>query len=259
MNNYIKIDRKILEWEWYKNLNTCRLFFHILLKANWKDGRFEGKEINRGSFVTSVKKLAEETELTEEEVRTALKHLICTGEITKQTTNKYTVITVSNYDLYQEVTKQTLNNSQTITKPFPTIEEEKECKQDNKKTMCKADAVALFERLWKLYPVKKGKGQVSDAKKIKLLEIGFDEMSRAIERYKAEWEKDQDWRKMQNGSTFFNSGYVDYLDTNYVPGNADQQKGKSNQFNQFQQNDYDFAALENELLSNQEDTNAKPG
>ena len=42
--SYIKIDRKILDWEWYRNLNTCRLFFHLLLKANWKDGRFEGKE-----------------------------------------------------------------------------------------------------------------------------------------------------------------------------------------------------------------------
>lgn len=80
--------------------------------------------------------------------------------------------------------------------------------------MCKADALALFDRLWKMYPVKKGKGQVSDAKKMKLLEIGFDEMSRAITRYLEGLEKDS-WRKPQNGSTFFNSGYVDYLDCNY--------------------------------------------
>lgn len=85
----------------------------------------------------------------------------------------------------------------------------------NTKTMCKADALALFEQLWELYPVKKGKGQVSDAKKMKLLEIGLDEMSRAIKRYLAGLEKDS-WRKPQNGSTFFNSGYVDYLDCNYA-------------------------------------------
>lgn len=137
MGNYIKIDRKILEWEWYKNLNTCRLFFHMLLKANWKDGRFEGNDIPRGSFVTSVKKLAFETDLTEDEVRTALKHLIKTGEITKRPTNKFTVITVSKYELYQENPKQFPNNSQTDTEQlpnnyqsipnlFPTIEEEKE-------------------------------------------------------------------------------------------------------------------------------------
>ena len=36
-------------------------------------------------------------------------------------------------------------------------------------------------------------------------------------RYKSELAKDADWRKPQNGSTFFNSGYVDYLDGNYEP------------------------------------------
>lgn len=84
----------------------------------------------------------------------------------------------------------------------------------NINTMCMADANALFEQLWKSYPVKKGKGQVSDTKKKKLLQIGADEMGRAIKRYLADLEKDS-WRKPQNGSTFFNSGYVDYLDCNY--------------------------------------------
>lgn len=125
-------------------------------------------------------------------------------------------------------------------------------REENKNTLCKADASALFEKLWKLYPVKKGKGQVSDAKKIKLLEIGFEEMSRAIERYKTELEKDKDWRKPQNGSTFFNSGYVDYLDDNYVPGKRTTSSGHSNHiYNQFMQNDYDFDALEKELMGNE--------
>ena len=86
---------------------------------------------------------------------------------------------------------------------------------DNKNTMCKADALALFERLWKLYPVKKGKGQVSLTAKQRLLKVGYEEMARAISRYKADLEKDRGWRKPQNGSTFFNSGYIDYLDKNY--------------------------------------------
>lgn len=72
----------------------------------------------------------------------------------------------------------------------------------------------FFESIWKLYPNKKGKGQVSDSKKKKLYEIGFEELSRAIDRYK-EGLKVDEWRKPQNGSTFFNSGYVDYLDANY--------------------------------------------
>lgn len=143
MNGHIKIDRKILAWEWYKNINTKVLFFHLLLRANWKDGRFEGKEIKRGSFVTSVKSLSKETALTEDEIRTALKHLETTGEITKQTTNKNTVISIVNYDIYQDVPEQIPinsqsnpklfpNYSQTIPKPFPTNEEDKESKNGKK-------------------------------------------------------------------------------------------------------------------------------
>lgn len=126
-----------------------------------------------------------------------------------------------------------------------THSREEKSKEDNIKTMCKADALALFECLWKMYPNKKGKGQVSDSKKMKLLQIGFDEMKRAIERYKSELKKDE-WRKPQNGSTFFNSGYIDYLDDNF-----EESKPKANnKFNNFQQNNYDFDSLEKELLSN---------
>ncbi len=112
--------------------------------------------------------------------------------------------------------------------------------------MCKADALALFERLWKLFPNKKGKGRVSDAQKMKLLEIGYEEMARAIERYQEELKKDP-WRKMQNGSTFFNSGYIDYLDANYEPGKSQTRRSG---FNGFEQNDYNFQQLEDELRSN---------
>lgn len=86
---------------------------------------------------------------------------------------------------------------------------------DTTKANHKKEANELFEQLWKAYPSKKGKAQVSDTAKARLLKIGHDEMMRAIDRYLHDFEKDSDWRKLQNGSTFFNSGYVDYLDANY--------------------------------------------
>ncbi|MEQ2852016.1 hypothetical protein AAAV41_08580, partial [Hominiventricola filiformis] len=98
---HIKIDRRILEWEWYKDLNTCRLFFHLLLRANWKDGRFQGMEIPRGSLVTSYNNLAAETGLSVKNVRTALKHLETTGEVAVNRHPKFSVVTVNNYNLYQ--------------------------------------------------------------------------------------------------------------------------------------------------------------
>ena len=123
---------------------------------------------------------------------------------------------------------------------------EEKSKEENN-NMCKADALALFERLWQMYPLKRGKGHVSDTTKMKLLKIGSDEMSRAIDRYK-QYVDGIDYLNYQNGSTFFNSGYVDYLDANYTP--VIPQGSKKNQFNQFTQNVYDFDALEEKLLKN---------
>ena len=80
-----------------------------------------------------------------------------------------------------------------------------------------ADVNSFFNALWDMYPVKKGKGQVSEAKRRLLYSIGFDQLQKSIERYLDELKKDADWRRPQNGSTFFNSGYVDYLDENFVP------------------------------------------
>jgi hypothetical protein len=121
---------------------------------------------------------------------------------------------------------------------------------NNKKTLCKsADADALFERLWKLYPCKRGKAQVSKANKMHLLDIGFDELQRAIDRYKADLDNET-WRIPQNGSTFFNSGYVDYLDANYDPGKK-AKNTKKNSFNNFaDQRTYDYEELEKQLLGN---------
>ena len=90
----------------------------------------------------------------------------------------------------------------------------KQCASNNAQSVDKTAINDFFESIWKLYPNKKGKGQVSDAKKKALYNIGYDELSRAIERYKAGLANDE-WRKQQYGSTFFNSGYVDYLDANY--------------------------------------------
>lgn len=113
----------------------------------------------------------------------------------------------------------------------------------------KKDIDSFFEEVWRLYPNKKGKGQISDAKKKVIYNIGIEEMTRAIERYKSDLAK-EDWRKPQNGSTFFNSGYVDYLDANYEPLKAKPQKS-TNKFNNFQQREYtdeQWKEMERKLL-----------
>lgn len=113
MNGHITLDRKILEWEWYDNINVCRLFIHLLLRVNWTDEKWHGMIIKRGQIVTSVPRLAKETGLSNKAVRNALDRLIETGEVGRQTTNKYSVITVNNYNLYQDKGSQRVDKGQT--------------------------------------------------------------------------------------------------------------------------------------------------
>ncbi len=124
--------------------------------------------------------------------------------------------------------------------------EEKSKEEHN--TMCTEQARALFEKLWKIYPLKKGKGSVSDAQKKKLLKIGFDEMKRALDRY-VSYVDSEDFLHYKNGSTFFNSGYIDYLDANYEPEKRKPPK-QDGWSGQYMQQDYDFEQLEKEILAN---------
>ena len=103
---YIKLFRKMLNWEWYTDINTKVLFLHCLLKANWKDGSWHGYEYKRGQFITSLPSLAKETGLSIRQVRTALDHLKSTGEVTVKNYPKFRIITVVSYDSFQGSDRQ---------------------------------------------------------------------------------------------------------------------------------------------------------
>lgn len=250
-------------WEWYENTNVFRLFYHCLLHTNLEDKRYCGKEIKAGQFVSSITRISAETGLTESQVRTALKKLKDTGYISTKSTNKYTIYTVNEYQKYidcgQVVEATTEGNKvvengtkmeqpveQTEEKVKETCEKSKEnCEKSNKKAINEC-----FERLWKKYPSKKGKGQVSDTKKKVLYQIGEEHIQRALERYLDGLEKDASWRKLQNGSTFFNSGYVDYLDENYEkPPEPKPQRNPASVLEC--ERDYDFDSLEMQLMQKQ--------
>lgn len=78
------------------------------------------------------------------------------------------------------------------------------------------DLDSFFDSIWQQYPKKEGKGSVSKTQKQKLYDIGIEEMTRAITRYKEKLKADETTTQfIKQGSTFFNSGYIDYLDANY--------------------------------------------
>lgn len=124
---------RMLEWEWYDDLYMFRLFMHLLFKANNRDKEWHGTIIKRGQLVTSLANLSAETGLSYQQVRSCLDKLNKTGEINKQTTNKFTIITVCKYGKYQQspadeqqaINKQTTNKQQTNNNQITTTIEYK--------------------------------------------------------------------------------------------------------------------------------------
>lgn len=117
-NGYIKLYRKLVQWGWYQDSVVKDLFLHCLLTASFKEFKWMGNPMKAGQFVTSYKALSEALGFTVQQIRTALKKLESTGEVTSKSTNKYTVITVINWGSYQldDNDSNTQNNKQITNK-----------------------------------------------------------------------------------------------------------------------------------------------
>jgi hypothetical protein len=115
-NGFISLHRSLLKWEWYDDINTTRLFIHLLLTVNHYDETWRGIKIMRGQILTSTAKLSRETRLSVRQIRVAMTHLISTNEVTIKTTPQHTVITISQYDKYQRVTNKMTEERQTNDK-----------------------------------------------------------------------------------------------------------------------------------------------
>lgn len=98
--------------------------------------------------------------------------------------------------------------------------DDEKAKERAKKTQETIKAKEHFEKLWALYPAKKGKNLISDKRKRDLLSVSVEEMERFINRYQGEIENDHKNgfpRQWLNGSTWFNGRWQDYSDDDYQP------------------------------------------
>lgn len=117
---YIKFYRKFTKWEWYQDTNTKSLFIHLLLLANFERKEWKGIIVERGQLITGRKKLARELNMSEQQIRTSLSRLQSTSNLTIKSTNRYSLITIVNWEKYQDFfkiqpTKQPTNPQQITT------------------------------------------------------------------------------------------------------------------------------------------------
>ena len=243
----------------------------MLLKANWKDGRFQGADVPRGSFVSSISRLALETGLSEMQVRTALKHLKATGEVTGCQQAKFTVFTVNNYNKYQadnrvitevqqpcnrEVTREQQADNTRVT----TIEEKKEVKKGRMEEGKKVDHMSSctsadrtpeypYKAVIDYLNTKMGTSYRASSKDTqKHIRARFQEgytlidFEKVIDKKVREW-KGTEFEKFLRPSTLFGSKFENYLNQTGRIGHAE-----GNKFNNFQPRDYDFPDMEKALL-----------
>lgn len=138
MEGWIKLHRSLIEWEWYDDIPTKVVWLHLLMTANHEDNTWHGIEIKRGQKLTSNQHLADETHLSVQNVRTALKHLKSTGEITIQSTNKHSLITIEKWEDFQQMdgkankqkTRKSTNSQQATNKQLTTNKNDKNEKNE---------------------------------------------------------------------------------------------------------------------------------
>lgn len=107
--NWIKLNRSIRKhflWDFTKPLYLMA-WIDILMSANYADKKVVVGDsvitVPRGSFVTSLRKLATQWQCSKDTVKRILTILESDSMITCKADSKHTIITVENYALYQDV------------------------------------------------------------------------------------------------------------------------------------------------------------
>lgn len=132
LNGYVKLNRNLLDWRWYRDANTIRVFLHLLLSANFKDQPFENIIVRRGEVATSYGAIAEALHISARQARTAVTHLKVSGTVSVKQYSKFQVISIISWDLYQcAVSGTEAVKSQAEVSQKSTNEESKESKKDS--------------------------------------------------------------------------------------------------------------------------------
>lgn len=223
MNGYIKLHRKMLDWEWYKDSNTKSLFLHLLLTAAHEPVRYGDIELQPGQVITSIRQLAADTGLSVQNVRTALKKLQLTQELTQQLTQQQTLLTVENWGFYQcKNSSLTQEVTQELTQQLTQFQKKKEKnqKKEEKNKNINNIYIAVIDHLNKatgqnFKSTTKATRQKIDARLNECYKL--DDFIAVIDKKTAQWKDDPVMAKYLRPETLFGSKFEGYLNEITAP------------------------------------------
>lgn len=216
---YVLNFRSKLDWQWFKYPATAHLFEYCMLRANYKDAYVGNQLIKRGSFITSLASLSEATGLSVKQVRTSLERLKSSNDLNVIATNKNSLITVVNYEVYQANFENGANKGQTKDKQKANKGQQinKENKVNNVVVSDDTPTTTTifdddFVRFWKAYQKKGSKKDTYEVwKKHEFDEEEIDLVIFAAKEYSKENASDR--TSMMYSRTFLeNEIYLDYQD-----------------------------------------------
>lgn len=225
MSGWIQLHRKLTDWEWYKDVNTCHLFIHLILSANHKDTKWRGEVIKAGQILTGRKELSVKTGLTERQIRTSLNRLKTTSEMTIKSTNKYSLITITNWKQYQEKNEKATSKV-SIKRPASdqqtTTSNNINNKNNDNKITNNNNIKIDFESFWAEYG-RIGSKEKAKSSYIKALKGGttHEEIIRGHTRY-ANYCGKTEWYNKQHCSTWLNQeGWNSEWDVQIIESKTD--------------------------------------
>lgn len=126
--SFIKLDRSIVDSYCFANPNHLKIWIWMLTKATFKKSYpklkaskgFITVELNRGQLLFGRLKASEELDMSESVIRRTLDKFVQIGQIKVEKTNLFSIITICNYDSYQNNTSET---DQPTTSEEPTIDQ----------------------------------------------------------------------------------------------------------------------------------------
>lgn len=223
---WIKVHRSLLEsdiWQKDEPYDSRSAWLDLLMSANHEDRDivfdYEVVKISRGQFITSIRKLAKRWKWSAERTLKYLRILERLEMIHRDSNTKRTLITIVNYDKYQDVpnadenTNENANRTQTEHGSEHGSEPNKKIKNEkNEKNNIYAQS---FEQFWKVYPRHKDKSRAYECYRARL-NAGYseEELLTACKNYAEECKKNgTEERYIKHGSTFLsvNEPFRDYL------------------------------------------------
>jgi hypothetical protein len=126
---WVKINRSLVDWQWWSDHNATRLLLYLIVSVNYEDKKWKGELIKAGSMVLSWGTLSKKVGLSLRQVRTAMQKLVESGEIVKKVTNRYQVVTLTKWEQMQITEKKMTGRRQADDRQMTPTKETKEIKK----------------------------------------------------------------------------------------------------------------------------------